>query len=109
MWFIQTAFHTSGFRFIDFVEVARVVFGLVTGIALWTERQSALTLVKVYFAFAIAVALFIAVPMFARGFRSEILHSKRFTWCIQIIGSVVLWSAYFHSSKRVKYTFGRNL
>ena len=85
-----------------------MVFGFVVGIALWIESPAALILLKAYFGIVIAIIVATVIRNFAAGIPVEIIAS-RLAWFIQTMIYLVVWIAYFHSSQRVKATFGRNL
>ncbi len=87
------------------LEFARAGFGIVVGIFLWNVRPVAFTLLWVYFAF-VALMGILGIIGFA------VLEQKRpedLTVSVRALIYVVVWFLYFHQSKRVRVTFGRNL
>ncbi len=109
LWFIQISARASDLGILDFCNLTRVVFGVVVGIALWIERPAALILLKAYFLIVMSIMIATMVRFFAVGVPIEIIAGTHLSWFIRNAIYLFLWGLYFHSSQRVKATFGRNL
>jgi hypothetical protein len=89
------------------------IFGVVVGINLWSVSERALGLLRGYFAVAavfglllLAVTLFSA---FARPEQSLFEALGRPIFRVLKLAILAVWYAYFHSSRRVRSTYGSNL
>jgi hypothetical protein len=87
------------------LDLVRAVLGLVTGIFLWNVRPVAFTLLWIYFGLVALLAV-LGIIGFALA---ELQRPNDLTMPVRSLIYVAIWASYFHTSKRVKATFGRNL
>jgi len=90
------------------LSLALVVYGMVTGIQLWRVRPGALTLLRIYFGFVVALTLFTIGLMFYGSFLMHVGIWSVFAW-VETAAFLAVWVTYFRVSKRVRATYGRNL
>jgi hypothetical protein len=110
------AFVSSGSEGLFFLSVLlglKTIFGVVVGINLWSVKESALGLLRAYFVVAIVFGLLLLVvnllDAFARPEQSLLESIGRPTLRLLNLAILTAWYAYFHSSRRVKSTYGSNL
>jgi zinc-ribbon domain len=99
-----------------FLSVLRgliTIFAVVVGINLWSVSERALGLLRAYFAVAAVYGLLLlAVTLFSAFARPEqnLLESiGRPSFRLLKLAFLAAWYAYFHSSRRVRSTYGSNL
>ena len=95
----------------NLINVARIVYGVVVGISLWTRRRSSLLLLKVNFILIAALLGLYTLSMIASTLRerSSVLQAPQFPVIAYSAGFTLLWFAYFRKSVRVRNTYGANL
>lgn len=99
--------------FLNVLLGLQMIFGVVVGINLWSVRESALGLLRVYLAVAVVFGLMLLaanlLDAFARPEQS--LLESIGTPGLRLLKLAILaaWYAYFHSSRRVRSTYGSNL
>jgi hypothetical protein len=87
-----------------------IALGAFVGANIWMVTDRAITLVKVYFiAVGATAGLAIVYVVGAATFTGEGLSVISLLSYLRMFVWIVIWAAYFHNSKRVKATFGRNL
>jgi Protein of unknown function (DUF2569) len=87
------------------LEISLAVFGIVVGIFVWNVRPVAFTLLWTYFALVVVLAI-LGIIGFAAEEQSR---PQDLMVSVRSLVYVVIWFAYFHSSERVRATFGRNM
>jgi len=87
----------------SFVEAAYCALSVYVGVCLWRVTATALGWLKVYFITAGSLlALVLLSDIVARSVPREGGPIGLMLW-------TVVWYLYFHKSKRVRLTYGRNL
>lgn len=92
-------------------DIARIMYGFIVGIMLWTRRPVALALLKVYFVVVTAQTLLFMLEAVNLSLRihSLVFLSSRFSLLMASAVITLLWFFYFRKSVRVKNTYGANL
>jgi zinc-ribbon domain len=89
------------------------IFGVVVGINLWSVSESALGLLRAYFAVAAVFGLLLLAvtffSAFARPEQSLFEALGRPIFRVLKLAILAAWYAYFRSSRRVRSTYGSNL
>jgi Protein of unknown function (DUF2569) len=95
----------------NLINVARIIYGVVVGISLWTRRRSSLLLLKVNFILIAALLGLYSLSMIASALRehSSVFQAPQFSVIAYSAGFTLLWFAYFRKSARVRNTYGANL
>jgi Protein of unknown function (DUF2569) len=93
------------------IEVTRVLYGVVVGIALWMGRAIALQLLKVYFVFLAVDTLLnlLRLASIMLKVRATPFRSLQFYPLVLSTAFTILWFVYFRKSQRVRNTYGANL
>jgi Protein of unknown function (DUF2569) len=93
------------------INVVRIIYGVVVGIALWRQHQRALLLLKVNFILIAALLALYSLSMiaFALHEHSSVFQTPQFSAIAYSAGFALLWFAYFRRSVRVRNTYGANL
>jgi len=93
------------------LDLARVLYGAMVGIFLWTRRPAALALLRIYYIAVAASIVLFALQNYAYSLRVHGSIFLRTTLPSLMINAAItlLWFAYFCRSVRVKNTYGRNL
>lgn len=91
------------------VSLGVTLYGVFTGIQLWTVRPQALTHLRIYFGLVLVTALLSVVTFFrmvggemAVGVSAVAGFAREFLF-------LAVWVAYFRVSQRVRNTYGANL
>ena len=93
------------------MNAARIAYGMVVGILLWSRRPVSLLFLKAYFILLAADILLLGLDMVALALRrhSSIFLAPGFPTLASSAGIALLWFAYFRKSVRIRNTFGANL
>jgi hypothetical protein len=91
----------------DRLAFVRTIFGLVTGVMVWSVRPTALGWLRSYFAIAMVTRIG-ALIVFGMNY-SGAYWFEQFTGHLIALVITIAWIAYFLFSARVKATFGSNL
>ena len=95
-------------------DVALALFSVYVGICLVRQSRRALPLLKAYFIVLLGLALLVvaagvAVALFVLRPATAILQLELAYSGVQTAVFVGIWWMYFRRSRRVRYTYGRNL
>jgi hypothetical protein len=93
----------------DLMAFVRTMFGLVTGVMVWSVRPSALSWLRGYFAIAIVTRIGALILFSTSSYASSSLWFEQFTGHLIALFVTMAWIAYFLFSARVKATLGSNL
>ncbi len=93
------------------VEVIRVLYGVIVGIALWVGRAIALQLLKIYFVFVAVDTLlsFLRLASILLKVHATPFRSLQFYPLVLSTALSILWFLYFRQSERVRNTYGANI
>lgn len=96
------------------VPLALICFSAFVGINVLMVTKRAITWLQAYFIISGGTALFgigytVALFLSADEEASGVELARTILPYIRILAWVVIWAVYFHKSKRVKATFGRNI
>jgi hypothetical protein len=104
---------SSELFFLSVLLGLKTIFGVVVGINLWSVSKSALGLLRVYFAVAVVFGLMLLaanfLDAFARPEQSLLEAIGKPLFRVLNLAILAAWYSYFHSSRRVKATYGSNL
>jgi hypothetical protein len=93
----------------DRMVFVRTMFGMVTGIMLWSVRPTALNWLRGYFVIGIVTRIAALIFISFQAYANDGLWFEHFAnQCLGLFG-LIAWIAYFNYSARVKATFGSNL
>jgi hypothetical protein len=114
-WAIE--FRSNAGLLVDLLVWVRVLFGVFVAICLWSRSGYALKLLRIYFSVAIGVALLCMIMSVVVAVTDPYVGQTEDMegFVFQLIGYLLslatlgLWVGYFHTSKRVKATYGSNL
>ena len=93
------------------IEVTRILYGVVVGIALWMGRAVALQLLKIYFVFLAVDTLlgFLRLTSIMLKIHATPFRSLQFYPLLLSTTFSILWFLYFRKSERVRNTYGANI
>ena len=108
---------SSGWLLIDVLVGLKVFFGVFVAINLWSRSEYALKLLRIYFFINIGSGILrfvmgvVAAVSYAYAGETRTAEGALLRLIAYLIGLAILvaWLGYFHSSKRVKATYGSNL
>ena len=93
----------------DRMVFVRTMFGVVTGIMVWSVRPTALHWLRGYFAVSVVTRIAALILIGSKAPAGGASWFEDFTrQCIGLVG-LIAWFAYFNYSARVRATFGSNL
>jgi hypothetical protein len=92
----------------DRLVFVRVIFGMVTGVLVWSVRPSAIYWLRSYFTIAIVTRLADLLVITHPSITESVWMDSYLRDVIGLLVSI-LWLVYFCVSGRVKLTLGRNL
>src|SRR3954467_11655248 len=105
-WFANAYLHPPIHLYrLMLVSGIAVLLGMIAGAMLWAERRDAFLALTIFFVFLAAKSeIWFALAFLNKGSR-EIYLGVATRTMLYTLG----WVLYFHNSKRVKNTYGRNL
>ena len=87
-------------------QLAIILYGLIVGVFVWSVHRFAFTLLWIYFGIR---ALFSLLWILSYTTGAERYRPEQLGVPMRTLTFVAIWYLYFHTSKRVRATFGHNM
>jgi hypothetical protein len=101
-------------RILILLDIVVAAFSFYIGLSLWRVGRHALGILRFAFIVMLFVGLLLILSSIAQNWMAARPRSDPQFWetlavATQPVSSVIIWWSYFKKSRRVRYTFGRNI